>query len=421
MNKYELEINDINIKESILDNYVDNNKKLYSLIKLVNSINSNMTICIDGNWGCGKSFFVNQFMYLINHPDIYGDLKLSKEIVESLHCIKENNVVIYYDAWKNDNHPDAFESIIFNILNEFPKYQNIVTEFSNIKDILIGFSKNFINKASKEIIDFENIKTYEELASQIITVEEKKEKFKELIGKILNENRMILIIDELDRCNPLYASKILETIKHFYDLPNITIIVSVNNIELSNTIKQLYGINFDGYEYLNKFYDFVMTLDNSKNIEYSQKVLHFKTTTYLPHNVAYEMFKKYNFSYRECNRYRTMYDMVMNYIENDKNSIFDKMEYYAAFDIILPIIIAFKIKDIEAFQNCINNDLKSLRCALEYIKNDFEKNYTHKSWLKEFCSKENEDEIDGILQIYIKFKTNGMYSELFNDCIKMSI
>ena len=98
-------------------------------------------------------------MYFINHSEIYEDLQVSKEIVESLQHIKENSVVVYYDAWKNDNHPDAFESIIFNILNEFPKYKNIVTDFSSIKDILIGFGKNFINKASKEIIDFENIKT----------------------------------------------------------------------------------------------------------------------------------------------------------------------------------------------------------------------------------------------------------------------
>lgn len=98
MNKYELEINDINIKESIEKNYIDNNKKLYSLAKLVNSINSNMTICIDGTWECGKTFFINQFMYLINHLEIYETLKIQEEISETLQNIKENNVIIYYDA-----------------------------------------------------------------------------------------------------------------------------------------------------------------------------------------------------------------------------------------------------------------------------------------------------------------------------------
>lgn len=422
MEKFELELTKENLKETILKNYLDNNKRLYTLARLIDSIENNTNICIDGDWGCGKTFFINQFIYLVKNREIDSELKIEKDLSNVFANIETNNVIIYYDAWKNDNHPDAFESIIFNILNEFPKYKDKVEEFNNIKDILIGFGKNIINKCSYEIIDFDNIKTYEELAEQIVTAEEKKERFKELLQKILGKKRMILIIDELDRCNPIYASKVLETIKHFYDFSNITIIYVSNNKELANTMKKQYGENFNGYEYLNKFYDFVITLDNDKNIEYSQKVLNFNSSTYLPHNISYEMFKKYNFSYRDCNRFKTMYEMVKNYIERDKNEIFNRKEYNTAFDIILPIIIAFKIKDLVAYRECLNGGTSKLKEALKYIKNSFEKNYTHTRWLKEISgTDENEDEIEKIIQIYNKFKDNDMYSELFNECIKMSI
>ena len=50
---------------------------------------------------------------------------------------------------------------------------------------------------------------------------------------------MILIVDELDRCNPYYATKLLETIKHFYNLSNVTVIIASNNKELQNTIKKV--------------------------------------------------------------------------------------------------------------------------------------------------------------------------------------
>lgn len=422
MESFELELTEENIKETILKNYLDNNKRLYTLARLIDSIENNTSICIDGDWGCGKTFFINQFIYLVNNREIDSKLKLEKDLSDVFLNVEANNVIIYYDAWKNDNHPDAFESIIFNILNEFPNYKDRVEDFNNIKDILISFGKNIINKCSYEIIDFDNIKTYEELAEQIVTVEEKKKRFKELLQKILGKKRMILIIDELDRCNPIYASKVLETIKHFYDFSNITIIYVSNNKELANTMKKQYGESFNGYEYLNKFYDFVITLDNDKNIEYSQKVLKFNSSTYLPHNISYEMFKKYNFSYRDCNRFKTMYEMVKNYIERDKNGIFNKKEYNTAFDIILPIIIAFKIKDIIAYRECLKGETSKLKEALKYIKNSFEKNYTHTGWLKEISGAgENEDEIEKIIQIYNKFKDNDMYSELFNECIKMSI
>ena len=420
MEKFELELTEVNLKNSILEDYVDNNKKLYSLMRLINSINNNITICIDGSWGCGKTFFVNQFIYLIKHQEIYNELKMQKDICDIMNNIKENNIIIYYDAWKNDNHQDAFESIIFNILNEFPKYKNVVTDFNNIKDILIEFGKNFIYEKTKRVINFDNIKTYEDLAKQIVTVEEKKEKFKELLEKILNGKRMILIIDELDRCNPLYASKVLETIKHFYDIKNVTVIVAANNKELSNTIKKQYGNNFNGYSYLNKFYDFVITLDNSKNISYSQKVLDFQIGAYLPHNIAYKMFKKYDFSYRECNRYRTMYEMMKGYIEKDQNNIFEKYEYIIMFEVIVPIIISFKIKDINAYRECLNGGTESLRDALNYIKKDTD----YKNWLKKLVENGNDgtdDEIEKILQIYLKNKKSGLYTEIFNDCIRMSI
>ena len=78
--------------------------------------------------------------------------------------------------------------------------------------------------------------------------------FKELIDEILKDNRMILIIDEVDRCNPNYATKVLEVIKHFYNLDNITTIIVTNNKELQCTIKQQFGESFDAYNYLNKIH-----------------------------------------------------------------------------------------------------------------------------------------------------------------------
>lgn len=68
-----------------------------------------------------------------------------------------------------------------------------------------------------------------------------------------------------------------------------------------------------------------------------------------------------------------MYDMVRNYIERDKNGIFNRKEYNTAFDIILPIIIAFKIKDLVAYRECLNGGTSKLKEALKYIKNSFEK------------------------------------------------
>lgn len=45
--------------------------------------------------------------------------------------------------------------------------------------------------------------------------------FKELLIKLSGNEKVIFIIDELDRCNPLYAIDMLETMKHFFCINNI--------------------------------------------------------------------------------------------------------------------------------------------------------------------------------------------------------
>ena len=71
---------------------------------------------------------------------------------------------------------------------------------------------------------------------------------------------MVIVIDELDRCNPAYAIKLLEEIKHYINSENITIIISTNLYQVSNSIKNLYGYNFDVESYLDKTIDITFEL-----------------------------------------------------------------------------------------------------------------------------------------------------------------
>ena len=239
MKKYELEANDINIYNSLIDDRIGNQEYLSSLIRLISNINNNEVICIDGDWGVGKTFLVKQLIYLIKHyneNNNQGQFKLVEPERDILSNICNKNLVFYYNAWENDAHSDVLESIIYNILNEYPKYKSeISSKFDKtgaIKEVLNILTKiissKFLNiDLSAEKI--EKIKTFKDLSDEINTYEERKNLFEELINKILIDKRMILVIDELDRCNPNFATKVLEVIKHFYNLSNVTVIIVSNN------------------------------------------------------------------------------------------------------------------------------------------------------------------------------------------------
>jgi len=64
---------------------------------------------------------------------------------------------------------------------------------------------------------------------------------------------IVIIIDELDRCRPTYAIKVLEEIKHLFDVPGIVFILGLNGDQLAASIKSAYGPTFNGEAYLRRF------------------------------------------------------------------------------------------------------------------------------------------------------------------------
>ena len=65
-----------------------------------------------------------------------------------------------------------------------------------------------------------------------------------------------MIIDELDRCRPTYAIELLETAKHLFSVDNIVFVLGINIVEMSHSIRALYGSKFDAEGYLRRFIDF---------------------------------------------------------------------------------------------------------------------------------------------------------------------
>ena len=178
---------------------------------------------------------------------------MSKEIeIEPYLCV-------YLDAWSHDNDEDPAMSIIDAILEEV-----VGAEFNNEIDFNIGkFIKNIIDDISGKSISkyLECIESTDYL-QQYKNVKKQDNSIREFLNEILVErgNRLILFVDELDRCKPDYAVRLLERIKHFWNEENITIVYSVNIAQLQHTIKKFYGNDFDAIKYLTRMFDYYFDL-----------------------------------------------------------------------------------------------------------------------------------------------------------------
>ncbi|MES3097253.1 KAP family P-loop NTPase fold protein [Sphingomonas aerolata] len=64
-----------------------------------------------------------------------------------------------------------------------------------------------------------------------------------------------IIVDELDRCRPTYAIKVLEEIKHLFDVDGVAFVLGLHGRQLAHSVGAAYGVGFDGEAYLRRFFN----------------------------------------------------------------------------------------------------------------------------------------------------------------------
>lgn len=78
---------------------------------------------------------------------------------------------------------------------------------------------------------------------------------------------LVFFVDELDRCRPPYAIELLERIKHFFGIEEIVFVLAVDKVQLSSSIRAIYGNGIDVHGYLRRFIDleYCLPIRDSEN------------------------------------------------------------------------------------------------------------------------------------------------------------
>lgn len=230
---------------------------------LVNALSGDNNTClaINGAWGSGKSFVLG----LIEE-------KLSK---------KQEYIIIKYDAWENTFYSDPLIAILSCVIDGIEEKLYLVerteekakkaaktgvntlaklsTKIEKLKSVIEGIKtiiKDFHNPIDTAALgDFKSyqklLKTTKEILNKITQAGEYREK----------QTKLVILVDEIDRCLPDEQLNILERLHHLFAVKNCAVIVTMNQACVAQTVKTIYGV--DGYEYLRKFFDFTFRLDTS--------------------------------------------------------------------------------------------------------------------------------------------------------------
>jgi len=197
-------------------------------------------LAINGEWGTGKTTFVKMWLS---------------------HLRQNNYRTIYFNAWETDYVSDPLVALVGElkgIIGDNEKYREIS---SKIGKILVSVGKFALKQTTG--IDADDIadifkKDLEDYAEQKTTFEEFKNAIIEYVasGTENDELPVVFAIDELDRCNPHYAVKVLERVKHLFDIPNIIFVLPICKSQLEYAIQGFYGSDkIDAANYLRRFID----------------------------------------------------------------------------------------------------------------------------------------------------------------------
>ena len=276
MRKHDLQPTPDNIRNTFIRDSIGRNKDLANFIKIINSIDESYSIALDSYWGSGKTFFVNQVKMILDAKteESYGEVEGKEQILSTWERISQNMtlkkyVPIYYDAWQNDCDDDPIYSLIYQMTldTENIKVLKDRINFSDVLNVAGKITGVIAGKLSEHLAGVNPNEIVEDLRKGdfLKTLRARKEidkRIEEYIGKLLPKgcDRLLIIIDELDRCNPEFAVKLLERIKHYFNNEKVTFVFSVNLAELQHTIKRHYGSGFDASRYIDRFFDLRVTL-----------------------------------------------------------------------------------------------------------------------------------------------------------------
>lgn len=252
---------------------LDRNEFIENVIKIVDQLSEIKKGCcfsIEGGWGIGKTFVIEE---------VSDRLKQK----QSEMTFDDQYFVFNYNCWKYDYYKEPSVAIISSMLESleidkkwFDKGidKKIKSGWKIAKDNLIGAA----NECIKNKIGLDLISLYEDIKTEEANMDSEKyrfnnyfnysktiEKIRENIKEIANERTIVLVVDELDRCIPHYAIKVLERLHHiFYGLDNIILILAIDREQLNHSVEEMFGagqkMNVD--KYLRKFIDFSLKLDN---------------------------------------------------------------------------------------------------------------------------------------------------------------
>lgn len=337
------------IENALTQDPLHRKREIEDFLKMLIAVEPPYTFVIDAPWGSGKTFFVKQVARVLQMANPALDINL-----ETLNATLGETATelpatpclpIYFNAWEDDHFDNPILPILASIANaageesvkEEKDFGKGIISVIEAAASLIGYGGD-INGAIENFSGTDFLARYKE-------EKELRTKIDELIKNYLPgiANRAVIFIDELDRCRPEFAIKVLEQTKTLFQQENIVVVYSTDITQLAHSLQGVYGPSFEGRKYIERFYDKRLELNPIKPADYllykGVSANNGYTQSYI--NITNELLSNKQASLRTCNRLTDPIKKQLDYIDthpgfygNSRTSLFPNLCLLPALNVL---------------------------------------------------------------------------------------
>jgi len=221
-------------------------------------VEGSLVLALNGGFGSGKSTFIEMWKNSLLERRASGGFVPMPVILnawESDHCGDSlvailSGLLEAVENWKGPNAPsgrglqEAVKDVGWfatGLANEF------LAKTVGVNAVKAGeFAQQKKDARADKVPDF--IGLYNERVTALKTL---KVELEAAFGGVAP--KVVIFVDELDRCRPDYAVSFLEVIKHVFDVEGVVFVLAVDYDHLSSSTKALYGAELNFEEYFRKF------------------------------------------------------------------------------------------------------------------------------------------------------------------------
>ena len=199
---------------------------------------------IHGDWGSGKTSYLRQLRFhLDGSTEGVNSEQLNAQLAKNHY--DEEVVTVWFDAWRYQHEPAPVVALLQEIRKQFTSWaklkdkaikltsvtvQSVLNSFSDITKLLSIENTALNPKSIKDTGE----KWEKEHLEQKLGVDSIQEFLEKATTAVLNDflsgntKRLVIIIDDLDRCSPSSAYRLLEGLKVYLGLKNCVFIIGMN-------------------------------------------------------------------------------------------------------------------------------------------------------------------------------------------------